>query len=160
MLSVLPALAAPRDAAVSAAVTGADVGSQQPSIAWEAPAKMNADLDAMVAAGMTWVRADFYWSAIELQRGKFSWAATDAFVARGALARTSSPCDAGLHAGVGSLGSDRQVPAENPVDYATFVGKLAARYAPMGVHAWEIWNEPNVSVFWAPRPTRSRIRSC
>jgi hypothetical protein len=48
-------------------------------------------------------------------------------------------------------GPTDKYPPKNPVDYATFVGKLAARYAPMGVHAWEIWNEPNLSVFWAPR---------
>ncbi len=26
------------------------------------------------------------------------------------------------------------------------------RYAPLGVHAWEIWNEPNHVAFWGPRP--------
>ena len=85
-LAVMPALAGRRSATVSAAVGGPDVGSQQPSIAWESPAQMNADLDAMVAAGMTWVRADFYWSTIEQQRGRFAWSATDTFV-RAATAR-------------------------------------------------------------------------
>ena len=27
--------------------------------------------------------------------------------------------------------------------FATFAGQVAARYGPMGVHAYEIWNEPN-----------------
>jgi hypothetical protein len=26
----------------------------------------------------------------------------------------------------------------------------------MGVHAYEIWNEPNIAVFWAPRPNPAR----
>ena len=38
----------------------------------------------------------------------------------------------------------------NPADFAQFAGHLAAHYAPMGVHAWEIWNEENLGAFWAP----------
>jgi polysaccharide biosynthesis protein PslG len=29
------------------------------------------------------------------------------------------------------------------------------RYAPRGVHHWEIWNEPNMAGFWKPRPDPS-----
>jgi hypothetical protein len=29
---------------------------------------------------------------------------------------------------------------------------MAAHYAPMGIHAWEIWNEPNGGNFWGPAP--------
>ena len=86
LLAITPALAGRRSATVSAALRSPDVGSQQPSIAWESTSQMNADLDAMVAAGMTWVRADFYWSSIEPQRGHFAWGATDNFV-RAANAR-------------------------------------------------------------------------
>ena len=113
LLAITPALAGRRSATVSAAVGRPDVGSQQPSIAWESTGQMNADLDAMVAAGMTWVRADFYWSAIELQRGRFSWGATDTFV-RAAHARPARAGAAGLHAELGALGTDRQVPAARP----------------------------------------------
>ncbi len=49
-----------------------------------------------------------------------------------------------------SGGTDKY-PPKNPSDYAAFVKVLAQRYAPMGVHAWEIWNEPNNKMFWAPR---------
>ena len=150
-LSVLPALAVPRDAAVSASVASAGVGSQQPSFAWEPTPRMNADLDAIVAAGMTWVRADFYWSAIELQRAKFSWTATDSFV-RAARSRGLQVLAMPDYTPAWARsGPTDKYPPRNPADYANFVAKLAARYAPMGVHAWEIWNEPNVSAFWAPK---------
>jgi hypothetical protein len=33
-------------------------------------------------------------------------------------------------------------------DYARIVSKLVRRYAPMGVHAYELWNEPNNPSFW------------
>jgi polysaccharide biosynthesis protein PslG len=32
---------------------------------------------------------------------------------------------------------------------------VARRYGPLGVHAWEIWNEQNGSVFWKPTPSPS-----
>jgi hypothetical protein len=150
-LALIPALAGQRTAAVSAAVGRPDVGSQQPSIAWESPAQMNADLDAMVAAGMTWVRADFYWSAIEYQRGQFSWNATDAFVhaaeSRG-LRVLAMPDYTPTWA---RTGPTDKYPPSHPSDYATFVAALAQRYAPLGVHNWEIWNEPNNAMFWEPR---------
>jgi hypothetical protein len=31
--------------------------------------------------------------------------------------------------------------------FATFAGEVAARYAPMGVSTYEIWNEPNKQVY-------------
>jgi hypothetical protein len=155
-LALLPALAAEQSATVSASVArsaAADtqVGSQQPGIAWEPAAQMNANLDAMVAAGMTWVRADFFWDSIEQQRGQYSWTATDTFV-RAAEAR-------GLHVlaiadytpSWARSGPTNKYPPTNPSDYATFVGALAQHYAPMGVHDWEIWNEPNNAAFWAPK---------
>jgi hypothetical protein len=43
-------------------------------------------------------------------------------------------------------------PPLDATDYARFAGALATRYAAMGVHAWEIWNEPNVGAFWNPAP--------
>src|SRR5665811_782195 len=100
------------------------------SIAWESPAQMNADLDAMAAAGMTWVRADFYWSAIELQRGRFSWGATDAFV-RAATARGLRVLAlADYTPSWARSGPTDKYPPTNPSDYATFVQAAAQRYAP------------------------------
>ncbi len=156
VLALLPALAARRSANLSAAVGSpaagnTEVGSQQPGIAWEPAAQMNANLDAIVAAGMTWVRADFFWDSIEQRRGEYTWTATDIFV-RAAEAR-------GLHVlGIADYtpswartGPTNKYPPTNPADYATFVGALAQHYAPLGVHDWEIWNEPNNAAFWAPK---------
>ena len=42
--------------------------------------------------------------------------------------------------------------APNPTKFSEFAAKVASRYAPMGVHCWEIWNEPNLRQFWLPRP--------
>ena len=49
-------------------------------------------------------------------------------------------------------GTPDKNPPTNPDDYARFVSAAAQRYASLGVTTWEIWNEPNVSTFWYPRP--------
>ena len=41
-------------------------------------------------------------------------------------------------------------PPNDPDQFAAFAGQLAARYPQ--VLAWEVWNEPNLSVFWRPAP--------
>ncbi len=37
-------------------------------------------------------------------------------------------------------------------DYAAFAGAAARHYAALGVHAYEVWNEPNSPAFWQPKP--------
>jgi hypothetical protein len=156
-LAMMPAaVAAERSATVSAAVgnpaaLGTDVGSQQPGIAWEPAAQMNANLDAMVAAGMTWVRADFFWDSIEQQRGQYTWTATDTFVQAAESRGLHILAIADYTPSWARSGPTDKYPPTNPNDYATFVGALAQHYAPLGVSDWEIWNEPNNAAFWAPK---------
>jgi len=38
-------------------------------------------------------------------------------------------------------------------DYADFVRAMVARYQALGVHAYEVWNEPNTSGFWPSGPS-------
>ena len=117
-------------------------------------------LDAIARTGAQWVRVDFSWAAIQSQGPKsFDWAPWDAIV-HAATAR-------GLHV-LGVVGYTPQWalptsvdlstpgsylnPPARPQAYGTFAGQLAARYGPMGVHAWEIWNEPNIRAFFRPKP--------
>ena len=44
----------------------------------------------------------------------------------------------------------------DPTAFAEFVRAAAQRYAPQGLHAWEIWNEPNMRDFWQPVPSVAR----
>jgi len=41
----------------------------------------------------------------------------------------------------------------NVADYADFVGAMVRRYQAMGVHTYEVWNEPNTSRFWPSGPS-------
>jgi GH35 family endo-1,4-beta-xylanase len=107
----------------------------------------------MAAMHVTWVRMDIDWSTIENDRGEFNWSYPDKIVNE-ALARQMNVVAvlAFTPSWARSSGATSHVPPEHSSDYASFARIAAARYAPRGVHTWEIWNEPNSSDFWQPRP--------
>jgi hypothetical protein len=121
---------------------------------WESTSDLAADFDAIKATGATWVRFDFDWSAVQPNGPTtWNWAPIDRGVAaanaRGLkVLATLAYTPAWARPG----GTDNKTPPTNPNDYATFANAAAARYAPQGVHAWEIWNEPNNPAFWKPNP--------
>ncbi len=141
--------------AYAAVPTGSEVGfSQSHLILWESDADLAADLDAMQAVGAKWVRVDFDWSSIQpTSPTKWSWAPTDRVVnaarARG-LEVLAMPAYTPPWAR--AAGTTDKYPPTNPDHYAAFVAAATARYKPLGVRHWEIWNEPNISMFWAPKP--------
>lgn len=49
-------------------------------------------------------------------------------------------------------GTSGSTPPTNLNDYVTFARATVQHFAPAGVHTFEIWNEPNISSFWAPGP--------
>ena len=117
------------------------------------PASVAKQFELMEQMHVSMVRVDFDWSAIEGERGRYDWSYPDRIVAQ-AEARGmqvlalltytpnwARPPDTTSHAPPLQVG-----------DFAGFARAAAARYAPRGVHNWEIWNEPNISDFWSPRP--------
>lgn len=111
--------------------------------------------DLMAQMGVTWVRVDIDWSVVEPERGRFDWTYPDLVVEQAAAremkvvavlafsppwARPAAPDDA------------RYSRPEELSEWADFTRVAAQRYAPQGVHTWEIWNEPNTSKFWPPGP--------
>ena len=134
---------------------GSDVGFSQGNwLLWESNAELAADLDAMKAVGASWVRVDFDWHSIQpTSPTSWNWGPTDRVVnaarARGlqvlALPAYTPPW-------ARAAGTTDKYPPTNPDQYATFVAAAVARYQASGVTHWEIWNEPNLSMFWAPKP--------
>jgi polysaccharide biosynthesis protein PslG len=94
---------------------------------------------------------------IERSPGNYDWSLHDAVVTA-AVAR-------GLKV-VGTIaytpgwarpaGTDDKHPPSDLSAYARFAGEVAKHYAPLGVHHWEIWNEPNIWVFWKPQADAAR----
>jgi hypothetical protein len=111
------------------------------------------ELNGYRRAGARWIRFDVNWSVVQ-HRGprSYNWAPFDRVI-RGARARGIAVL--GMIAYTprwARSGSHDLNPPRNAAAYAKFAAAVARRYAPLGVHHWEIWNEPNMAFFWRPRP--------
>lgn len=120
---------------------------------WLPDAELARELDVMAASGARWVRVDFTWASIEAVRGTYNWSNLDRVVravhSRGmkVLALPAYTPDWARPAGGTSY-----TPPADPAAFAAFTAAAAARYVPQGVLHYEIWNEPNLHNFWAPKP--------
>jgi polysaccharide biosynthesis protein PslG len=109
-----------------------------------------------VASGARWLRFDIKWSDVQATgAASYNWGRYDALIdtARahglqvlGTLAY--SPAWARPAGTTNKYGPDT---AQRRDAYARFAATAAARYRGR-VTAWEIWNEPNNTMFWAPAP--------
>lgn len=105
--------------------------------------------------GVAWVRWDLEWSAIQpLDSDSYDWSGADRVV------------DTAKKYGIKSLGTityapkwaqsgkcdiGKQCPPKDPNLFAHFAGIVAERYKNT-INVWEIWNEPNYTTFWSPKP--------
>jgi polysaccharide biosynthesis protein PslG len=115
-------------------------------------------LDGTRAAHAGWIRIDVNWNVIQnAGPASYDWSRFDVVV--------NAVRSRGMRVLAGILytppwarpaGTNANFPPSNLEDYAAFVKAAVRRYAPMGVHAYEIWNEPNIANFWAPRPDVAR----
>jgi hypothetical protein len=111
-------------------------------------------LDGAKAAHAGWIRIDINWSVIQYAGPtSYNWAPFDNVV-NAVTARGMKPLAGILYTPPWArpAGTGGNYPPTNLADYANFVKAAVARYAPMGVHAYEVWNEPNIVNFWAPGP--------
>lgn len=115
------------------------------------------EFDLMAAMNVKWVRADFDWSDIEREPGQFNWSYQDRVVQE-AMARQMQVIAILTYTPGWARppGTTSHAPPERVSDYAAFAHAAVTRYAPLGVRTWEIWNEPNASEFWQPRPDPER----
>lgn len=113
------------------------------------------DMDLIRDAGFGWVKQNVGWRDVEgAEKGAFNWYFTDRIVAdaerRGlkVLFRLDSePAWASLEKGVRSMNG----PPEDVQDFRDFCHALADRY-PGRVHAYQVWNEPNLAREWGGYP--------
>jgi Cellulase (glycosyl hydrolase family 5) len=154
---VSPALAdltstLPETAAVTAATAKCAPGSARVPTGILGISDPHADdpkvIDLIDRTGVKWVRAEFYWSVIEPEPGAgYRWATYDAMVR------------AYDQRGIKVLGILTYIPDSQPRDWAdidaafqTFAAATVKRYAPRGVHYWEVFNEPNLPGYgWLDR---------
>ncbi len=131
---------------------------------WQSAAQIRADLAAIKRTGARWVRLQFDWSKLESYGpglkapGQATW-----------WAHTDTLVDAARAQGLQILGIIDYTPnwaaapgcnfadhsgmfcaPRSAAEYGAFAARVAAHYAPKGVHDWEIWNEPNNPSFFQP----------
>ena len=120
---------------------------------WGSP-HADRDLDLARRAGFRWVKQSFEWRYIEPhEKGKLGWGEPDRLVEAvnsrqlKLIARVDNqPVWArsdDLFPGIG--------PPDNLQDFADFLFALATRYKGK-IHAYQIWNEPNLAREWANQP--------
>jgi polysaccharide biosynthesis protein PslG len=128
------------------------------------------NLSAQAAIGVQTIRQTFDWSTIERRRGEYDLRYHDEYVAKAAAhgirvlpvlfnpPRFHRP----------SRGRATCPPRRN-ADFARFAAELVHRYGPGGslwrerpdvprkpIAAWQIWNEPNLRIYWCGRPNARR----
>ena len=120
----------------------------------------------MTAAGVESWRIEMAWDAIEPSPGTYDWTSTDRKVltaARHGIDVLGLALRAPVWANGGRL--DPFVPPRDPAAFAAYLRALVGRYGPSGslwtehpevprrpVRAWEIWNEPNLDVYFRAQP--------
>jgi len=122
---------------------------------WMSDEDLGNTLNSFVSLGAGWIRMDLSWGSIQPDSATaYDWKNIDRVVSA-ANARNLKvlPILAYTPAWARPSGcnNDKCAPAD-PAKFAAFAAEAAKRYAPLGVHTWEIWNEPNISVFWQPAP--------
>ncbi|MGQ9553855.1 MAG: beta-galactosidase [Anaerolineae bacterium] len=117
---------------------------------WWRPETAHRDLGMIRDAGFTWVKQNFAWRDIEVQKGQFDWSYTDRIL--------DQVEQFGLHIVVrldhqpqwAGGGFPTNGPPDNLQDFADFCFALATRYRGR-IDAYEIWNEPNLAREWSDR---------
>ncbi len=113
--------------------------------------ELAAELDVARDAGARWLRFDVNWDVIQAGGpDAWAWEPFDRIV-EGARARGLKVLGTIWYtpAWARPPGTTPYRPPTLPADYARFAADVAERYRPLGVHHWEIWNEPNIPHAWA-----------
>jgi hypothetical protein len=122
----------------------------------EDPATLAKDLDALQGAGARWVRVDINWA--QIQNGgpsSYAWTSIDNVV-QGATARGIKVLGVIVYTpGWARPSGSSATYGPDPAKYAAFARTAVQHYAAMGVHTYEVWNEPNTQSFWTPTPSPS-----
>jgi polysaccharide biosynthesis protein PslG len=115
---------------------------------WMSDVDADRELDAAAKTGATWMRVLIDWSRVEPMPGAFNWGYVDHWI-DGALSRgikvlgliTYTPEWAR------APGTYFSAPPVDPALYAGFAAKVVQRYGDR-VSDWELWNEPNLPLFF------------
>lgn len=152
----------------SGTASAAEVGTV-PDISWGiSPADVDRTVGLLKHAGVRWVRTNVNWAEMEPKRkgvqdpsalAYFDYAVA---AARGAGIQVLMPVSDGVpywasgdpskYSDASGDHWDAHYKPSNMDEYAEFLRFVVRRYAPQGVHAYEVWNEPNYAWAWPSGP--------
>ena len=128
--------------------------------------EMDRSIAMMKDVGVKWIRANVNWASLEPNTkgtldawwlGEIDYVVAQAHAAGIEILMPIADgvpywASADPHKSGGSSW-DRYYRPTNFQDYADFAKKIATRYGAKGVHAYEVWNEPNYARFWPSGPS-------
>ncbi|WP_343996394.1 hypothetical protein, partial [Williamsia deligens] len=115
---------------------------------------LNRTLDTVRQTSASWIRLGIDRSQIETSPGVYNWSTSDRVIN---AARARGLRVLGLIAYTPLLqggGLLKTAPPANPNDFAVFAQRAVQRYGSQ-VNNWEIWNEPNLPIFFGNIPNKS-----
>jgi polysaccharide biosynthesis protein PslG len=133
------------------------VGITDPNLVFEPPAELNSDIRSMKAIGVESIRIAAQWNLIQADGpAKYNWTQLDqavrAFRAAGMSVDMLINGCPGWAAAAGVSDASGTAQPASATQFATFAAAVAEHYEPDGVSRFEIWNEPNLDLFWSPKP--------
>lgn len=157
---LLIGLGGAKEALAQAAIPFQDISPGTPGLAvgidalrWQDDAALQAEFDDYVRLGVRWLRTDLRWDLVQAEGpDHYDWSTMDNVVS---LARQRGirvlPVVGYTPAWARSNPEMPSPPADVQM-FARFLVRAVKRYRPAGVRAWEVWNEPNMAMFWPPAP--------
>jgi len=115
---------------------------------WLSIADVNRELDAVAKTTASWLRVLIDWSRIEPVKGQYNWDQLDGTI-NAARARNLKVLGVIAYSAewARAPGSYFSAPPLDAADYAAFSAAVVHRYAG-SVSSWQLWNEPNLPVFF------------
>jgi hypothetical protein len=99
-------------------------------------------------AGIAWIHMGFDWTITEPQRGKYDFSQADRVINFADKNGISILAKIGFTPGWANKNKGKNYPAKNVADWKNFVQTVVNRYKNR-VKYWAIWNEPNLTRFFA-----------
>lgn len=151
---------------VPAQETGIATGT---SLLWTEKSELATRLDDIENIGATWVRVEFRWPDIQPDNtSEYNWQeydrviqAVNAHHLKVLAVLDYTPGWAQTEACQKYITDQETAQTCSPrsnAEFGNFAGMAAQRYGSAKVHAWEIWNEPNLLGYWkSVRPDGSQV---
>ncbi len=139
---------APSDQFTFAAPTEMGTGVSPGDVTGLTAAQLTTMMQGIKSTGATWVRLDVFWGQVEPSQGSWDWTLPDKTIGA-ALAAGLKP----LAILNGALSPSWATMPPSAAQFTPFVTAVVSRYAPEGVHTYEVWNEPNLGSNWDWAPS-------